>query len=377
MTPSKNKICLVTGGAGFIGSHTCEALLSRGYHVRILDNLHPRIHPKGLPEWISSDIEFIKGDATQRLDLESALSGVSYVFHLSAYQDYLPDFSTFFHTNVVSTALLYELIVEKEIPVEKVVVASSQAVYGEGTYQCSEHGKVFPELRPEKRLEKAIWDPLCPDCGSAITWTLTDESRINPQNAYAISKYSQELTALRLGRRYQIPTTAYRYSIVQGPRQSLFNAYSGACRIFCLSALLGKSLSIYEDGAQVRDFINIEDIVSANLLALGNSETNYRAFNVGGGKACTVLEFANIVAEVFAEKVQFEFTKKYRFGDTRHICSDISALQALGWKPEHSPKKSVVDYVKWLKEQVHVVDALTTANNNMKRLNVLRDTKSS
>jgi len=376
MIPSKNKICLVLGGAGFIGSHTCEALLSRGYHVRILDNLHPRIHPKGLPGWISSDFEFIKGDATQRADLESALAGVSHIFHFSAYQDYLPDFSTFFHTNVVSTALLYELIVEKKIPVQKIVVASSQAVYGEGNYECPEHGKVFPEMRSEDKLEEAIWDPQCPDCGSAITWTLTNESRVNPQNAYAISKYSQELTALRLGRRYQIPTTAYRYSIVQGPRQSLFNAYSGACRIFCLSALLGKSLSIYEDGAQVRDFINIEDVVSANLLALDNTETNYRAFNVGGGKACTVLEFANIVADVFAEEIQLEFTHKYRFGDTRHICSDISSLQALGWNPKNTPKKSVVDYVKWLREQVDVNDVLTTANSNMVKLNVLRDTKS-
>lgn len=373
---TKNKLCLVTGGAGFIGSHTCEALLSRGYSVRILDSLQPRIHPHGLPAWISPEIEFIKGDATQRKDLEPALEGVDYVFHLCAYQDYLPDFSTFLHTNVVSTALLYELIVEKDLPVQKVVVASSQAVYGEGAYNCLEHGRVFPELRPEYKLEKGDWDPLCPECDSKISWALTNEERINPQNAYAISKYSQEMTALRLGRRYQIPTTAYRYSIVQGPRQSLFNAYSGACRIFCLAALLGKPLSIYEDGAQVRDFVNIEDVVSANILAMENESTNYRVFNVGGGKDFTVLQFAKIVAERFGSSIEFEFTKKYRFGDTRHICSDISALKALGWEPKHSPDYSVADYVKWLREQPHVDDVLAGANKTMEQLNVLRNTKS-
>lgn len=372
MSVSTKGLCLVTGGAGFIGSHTVDALISSGYSVRIIDNLHPRVHPNGRPSYLPGEVEFIGGDVSNREDLDWALQDVSYVFHLAAYQDYLPDFSTFIHVNAESTALLYELVVEKGYPVEKIVVASSQAVYGEGRYQCETDGLVYPGLREESRLGRGEWEPLCPHCGQTPHWQPTDEGVVNPQNQYALSKYAQEMIALTLGRRYQIPTVALRYSIVQGPRQSFYNAYSGACRIFCLSMYFDQSPVIYEDGMQVRDYINIQDVVAANLLVLERPEADYRVFNVGGGQGYSVVEFAEIVARVFGKDIHPNIPGAYRFGDTRHIVSDVCRLQALGWSPKHTPEKSVTDYVSWLYQQENVEDVLDYVDRHMEQLNVVR-----
>src|SRR5437016_1742539 len=280
---------LVTGGAGFIGSHTVDALLAAGHDVRILDSFEKPVHLKGRPADLAEDAEVLEGDVRVKEDWERALTGVEAVYHLAAYQDYLPDFSKFFHVNSVGTALLYEVVVERKIPLRKVVVASSQAVYGEGKYRCGNlrcpwatRGEAcLPDLRPLQQLVGGHWDHRCPACGEVLGPQPTDESVVNPQNQYALSKYAQELTALHLGKRYGIPTVAMRYSIVQGPRQSFYNAYSGACRIFCLSYFLGRRPVVYEDGRQIRDFVNIRDVVAANLLVL-ESAADDRVFNVGG-----------------------------------------------------------------------------------------------
>lgn len=363
---------LVIGGAGFIGSHTVDALLARGYAVRVLDSLSPRIHPRSKPDYLPAEVEFVRGDASNRDDLDRCLQGARYVYHFAAYQDYLPDFSTFVHVNVESTALLLELIVEKSHPIEKVVVASSQAVYGEGRYSCATDGLVYPELRLEERLQRGDWEPLCPVCGGSISWRPSDETQANPQNAYALSKLAQEMTALRLGRRYGIPTVAMRYSIVQGPRQSFYNAYSGACRIFSLSLYFDQSPVVYEDGQQVRDYVNIRDVVDSNLLVLDRPEANYQAFNVGGGRPYNVLEFAGIVARVFGKSISPRVPGLYRFGDTRHIVSDLSRLQALGWSPKRTPEDSVRDYTAWLYQQDNVEDVLAYAERHMRQSGVVR-----
>ncbi|MDZ7265095.1 MAG: NAD-dependent epimerase/dehydratase family protein, partial [candidate division KSB1 bacterium] len=254
--------CLVTGGAGFIGSHTVDALLARGYRVRILDNLSKPVHLKGKPGYLPADAEFMLGDVRNKDDWEKALQGVDVVFHFAAYQDYLPDFSKFFYVNSMGTALLYEIIVEKRLNIQKVIVASSQAVYGEGKYRCPKCNRIkFPDLRTENDLMNGRWNHRCQDCGATLQAMWTNENRVNPQNQYALSKYSQEQLSLNLGKRYQIPTVCLRYSIVQGPRQSIYNAYSGACRIFSLSLFFDRQPPVYEDGNQVRDFVNIHDVV--------------------------------------------------------------------------------------------------------------------
>lgn len=369
---------LITGGAGFIGSHTADALLAAGHQVRILDNLLKPVHLKGKPPWLQPEAEFLEGDVRDRRAWEKALPGVDAVYHLAAYQDYLPDFSTFFHVNSVGTALLYEVAVAKRLELAKVVVASSQFVQGEGLYHCAGcDARYGPVMRPEAQLQQGIWEHLCPGCGRPLAWQWTAESHTAPPNAYAMAKQSQELQALTFGRRYAIPSTALRYSIVQGPRQSFYNAYSGACRIFSLSYYFGRPPTLYEDGGQARDFINIRDVVAANLMALEDARTDYQVFNVGGGHAWTVSEFAEIVrAEIQQRKaVQLPAAAVpglFRFGDTRNACSDITRLRQLGWEPRFAPADSVRDYVAWLYEQENVEDILDYANQTMKNLNVVR-----
>jgi len=363
---------LVTGGAGFIGSHTVDGLLNKDHQVRVLDSLEKPVHLKGKPDYLPHEIEFIKGDVRNRGDLERALKNIEIIFHFAAYQDYLPDFSKFFHVNSVGTALIYELIVEKSLPVKKVIVASSQAVCGEGKYRCDEHGVFFPSIRSAEQLEQGQWEITCPQCKRNAVPQTTDEDIINPQNQYAISKYSQELIALNLGRRYHIPTTALRYSIAQGPRQSFYNAYSGACRIFCLSAYFDRKPPIYEDGMQLRDYVNIEDVVRANLLVMDDPLADYQVFNVGGGEGYTVLELVQIVAKIFGKEFKPEITGEFRFGDTRHIISSIAKLKTLGWEPKNSLEKSVMDYSLWLRNRQVTEDILDYAEKKMKELNVVR-----
>jgi dTDP-L-rhamnose 4-epimerase len=200
----------------------------------------------------------------------------------------------------------------------------------------------------------------------------TPERISNPQNAYGMSKLGEEMVAINLGRRYGIPTVALRYSIVQGPRQSVYNVYSGACRIFCLSYLQNVAPTLYEDGEAIRDYVNIDDVVDANMLVLEDDRAAGRVFNVGGGKAVTIREFADIVMRHYGSDQPGVVTGEYRFGDTRHVLSDISALRALGWEPQHSPADSVAAYSAWLKGMDGLDGVLAEANARMRALGVVR-----
>src|ERR1700722_19050242 len=285
---------LVTGGAGFIGSPTCDRLLAEGHEVTVLDALTPPVHRDGVPMYLSPGVDFYQGDGRNRDLVANLLRRVDAVYHFAAYQDYLPDFARFTDVNVVSTALIYEIIVAERLNIARVVVASSQSAMGEGLYRCPADGEQLPGMRTEAALAAGQWDIPCPQCGGPLEMRATPERVSNPQNAYGMSKYGEEMVAINLGRRYGIPTTALRYSIVQGPRQSVYNAYSGACRIFCLSYLLGRAPTLYEDGAAIRDYVNINDVVDANLLVLSDPLAVGRVFNVGGGQAVTTREFADI-----------------------------------------------------------------------------------
>lgn len=364
---------LVTGGAGFIGSHTVDLLLKKGYEVRILDSLTPPVHKDGeIPSYVPAEVEFIRGDVRNRDDMDRALQGVDAVFHLAAYQDYLTDFSKFFHVNTVGTALLFELIVEKSHPIQKVVFASSQATYGEAKYLCPKHGAQYPELRPVEQLLRREWDPTCPTCGGAITAVRTDEAVIKPHNQYAMSKYTQELIALNLGKRYGIPAVGMRYSIAQGPRQSFSNAYSGICRIFTLRLMNDRQPVAYEDGRQLRDYVYVGDVARANLLALEDERANYQVFNVGGREVATVLDYAALVADVLGKKIEPLVPGEFRFGDTRHVMSDISKLRSLGWEPTTSLREIVTEYASWAESQPNVRDYYAEAEVVMKERGTVR-----
>ncbi len=363
---------LVTGGAGFIGSHTCDRLLSLGHDVMVLDALTPPVHRGGPPAYVSRDIEFHQGDVRDRDLVAKLLRRADAVFHLAAYQDYMPDFARFSDVNVVSTALLYEIIVAERLDLARVVVASSQAAMGEGLYRCAEHGEQTPDMRPESALAAGEWDIRCPHCGRALDMLQTPERISNPQNAYGMSKYGEEMVSVNLGRRYQIPTVALRYSIVQGPRQSVYNAYSGACRIFCLSYLQGIAPTLYEDGLAIRDYVNIDDVVDANMLVLHDERAVGRVFNVGGGRPVTTRELADVVMRQYGSRQPGVVTGEYRFGDTRHIFSDISALRALGWEPHRTPETSVAAYADWLYGIDGLDRILEESNARMRALGVIR-----
>lgn len=364
----------MTGGAGFIGSHTVDALLARGHQVRILDNLSKPVHLKGRPPYLQNAAEFTEGDVRDKIVLLRALKGMDLVFHFAAYQDYLPDFSTFFHVNAVGTALIYELVLEHHLPVRKVVIASSQAVAGEGLYRDVDGNLFCPDMRTREQLDRGQWDILDAK-GRAAAYQPTPESAANPQNPYGLSKLAQEELAIHLGRRYDIPTVALRYSIVQGPRQSFYNAYSGACRIFCLNMFFGKAPPVYEDGRQIRDYVNIHDVVDANLLVMDDDRANYRVFNVGGKRPYTVLEFAEIVRGAFGKNIQPRLAGAYRYGDTRHIFSDTSALESLGWQPKRGAEESVQEYIAYLRKQTEIEDILDYAEKKMKEFDVVRFSK--
>jgi dTDP-L-rhamnose 4-epimerase len=367
---------LVTGGAGFIGSHTTDALLAKGYDVTIVDSLEKPVHTKGKPDYIPPQVRFIEGDVRDREVMLRALDGVDAVYHFAAYQDYLPDFSKFFHVNSVGTALIYELIVEKKLPVKKVIVASSQAVAGEGIYAAKDGTTFTPELRPLKQLEAGDWEFRHPESGEVLKWQPTPETHARPLNQYALSKYSQEMMTLAFGKRYDIPSVAMRFSIVQGPRQSFYNNYSGACRIFSLNYHFDRAPLIYEDGQQVRDFVNIFDVVDANLLVLEDARANYEMFNVGGGRPYTVVEFCDIVAKEFGkEHLQPRIPGLFRFGDTRHIISDTAKLQKLGWRTSRDAAESVRMYREYLEEQTDIDDIMDFAEKHMKSIDVVRSAK--
>ena len=368
------KHILITGGAGFIGSHTVDLLLTRGYKVRVLDNLASPVHlGSNLPDYVSTEVDFVRGDVRDKSAWKSALDNIDSVFHLAAYQDYLPDFATFFRVNSVGTALLYETIVEQGLSINKVVIASSQAIYGEGTYECKTHGVQYPSPRSAQQLEKRHWDPICPICEGKLYLLETNEIHVSPHNSYAISKYTQEMIGMVLGRRYNIPTVGMRYSIVQGARQSFRNAYSGVLRIFAMQALAGGPLTAYEDGEQIRDYVNVIDVARANVIALEDARANYRSFNVGGGRKVTVNEFGSIMADIVgAPEIKVVSKGEYRFGDTRHIISDISQIEDIGWKPQGTVEMSVYEYVQWAQQQSDFGDYATAARSDMRALGTVR-----
>jgi dTDP-L-rhamnose 4-epimerase len=294
------------------------------------------------------------------------------VVHLAAYQDYLTDFSRFFHVNGCGTALCYELIVRDRLPIRRVVVASSQAVYGEGAVHCRTHGVLMAERRPINLLERRDWEVRCTKCGDAAKSVPTPEATPNPSSPYGVSKLAAERAALLLGGTYNIETVALRYSIVHGEGQSPRNAYSGLLRSVALRLLAGQPPVVFEDGLQLRDFVGIEDVVAANLIALDDPRAPGRAYNVGGGRAWTVLEVVEAVQKIGGTALVPEVSTVYRVGDVRHIVSDISALQTLGWTPRANLEQVWRRYWSWLREAHPNHGTLEAAHAQMAREGVLR-----
>lgn len=365
------KKVLVTGGAGFIGSHLVDRFLQEGFQVRVLDNLDPKVHPYGRPPYVPASVEFIEGSVTDREVLFNALRGVDVVSHHAAYQDYMPDFSRFLEVNAVGTALLYELIVQRRLPIKKVIIASSQAVYGEGQYECTQHGFFLPSPRTQQQLAGRQWDVNCPQCGESARSSFLEEQHTNPYNQYAVSKLAQEKTALGLGWLHGIPTVALRYSVTQGARQSLYNHYSGVCRIFCSRAMRDRPLIVYEDGRQTRDFIHVQDVVDANMLVLESDDANFQALNVGSGKATTVLDYAKTVMNRLSCAAKLHISGEYRRGDNRHSVSNVEKLKSLGWRPRRDISVILDDFLQWIDSIGGIPQQVDDAYSEMKNAGVV------
>lgn len=369
----RHNLMLVTGGAGFIGGHLVDALIERGYRVRVLDNLAPPTHNGKLPEWFNKKAEFVKGDVRNKKDLVRALTGVDYVFHLAAYMDFHLDFSTYIDTNTKSVALLFEVIVEKKLPVKKIILASSQSVYGEGTYRCEEHGTVYPATRSEEQLKRREWEIACPIDGSPLAPVSQKETDpLHPTIPYGISKRAAKELLFCLGRLYGIPSVVLRYSIVHGARQSFRHFYSGALRQIAVMALSGEDLVLHEDGNQLRDYVNVHDVVDAHLAVLQNPRADFEAFNVGRGEPTRVRELAEIIAKETGAATSIKTPGLYRIGAPRHSPLDIFKLTGLGWKPRHSLADSVREYVGWLRQFPEAKKFLAETLRSMKEKNLLR-----
>jgi dTDP-L-rhamnose 4-epimerase len=282
------------------------------------------------------------------------------------------DFSKFIEVNVVSTALLYETLVERHLKPQKVIVASSQAVYGEGQYSCPEHGIVMPNSRSPEQLKTSDWDVRCPECGVPVESRLLEEKLTNPFNQYAVSKLSGEKLALGLGRLHGIPSVGLRYSITQGPRQSLFNQYSGILRIFSARAMAGQPILVYEDGRQTRDFVHVQDVVDANFAVLKSPAADYEAFNVGSGQRLTILQYAESLISHVGKRVELLVPGEYRVGDNRHTVSSIAKLKKLGWAPQRALSKIHDDFLAWVQDLGGIPASIPDAYAAMRSSGVVR-----
>jgi dTDP-L-rhamnose 4-epimerase len=362
-----SKRALVTGGAGLIGSHIADLLVREGWQVRILDNLEPNTHRRGKPSWINSKTEFIEGDIRDRDAITSALDGTDVVFHQAAYGGYMPEISKYVHVNSLGTAQMLEVIRENNLPVQKIVVASSQAVYSEGAGECPQHGLVFPGVRPVDQLRRGDWQVHCPICGAVTKSAPTPENApVGGETVYGLTKVDQEKLVLLWGKQVGIPTVALRYSCTYGPRQSIFNPYTGVIAIFCTRLLNDLPPVLYEDGEQTRDFSFVEDIARANLLVAETDKLDGFAVNVGSGEDTPIRKVAEILSQLLHINVKPEARGEFRPGEMRHLTSDTKLIRAAGYTPRVNLEQGIQRYIDWIRTQSDIRDYFSEAEQILK-----------
>jgi dTDP-L-rhamnose 4-epimerase len=368
MTSARGK-ALVTGGAGFIGSHIVEELLRRGYEVRVFDSLEPQVHGESHetgapPEYLVRDAEFVSGDVRDREAVVKALDGIDFLFHQAAavgVAQSMYEIRRYMDINSVGGATVLDAAINTPTVrdrLRKMVVASSMSIYGEGAGRCAVHGLVFPGIRTTEQLQRGEWSLRCPleGCGREIEPAPTTESKpLQPLSIYAVGKRDHEEMFLAVGQAYSIPTVALRYWQVYGQRQALSNPYTGVGAIFCSRILAGKAPPIYEDGHQLRDFVHVSDIARANVLALEHDEANGRAINVGTGTPISILEVARtLIREMGADKDGMvpDVKGEYRPGDIRDCYPDISLARSLmGYEPQVTFQQGAAELVEWVRQQ--------------------------
>lgn len=365
---------LVTGGAGFIGSHLVDALISKGHEVRILDSIVPQVHGDKLPSHLNKEAEFIQADVCDAEAVRKALDGIEVIYHEAAevgVGQSMYEIVRYVKANDLGTAVLLEEVIKRPQQFRKLIVASSMSIYGEGSYACENCGTVInPQLRGNEQLDAHEWEFKCETCGTELKPLGTSETKpLFPTSVYAVSKQDQEQYCLSVGRAYQIPSVALRYFNVYGTRQALSNPYTGVCAIFSSRLLNNESPTIFEDGGQTRDFVHVSDIVQANLLALETDKADYQAVNVGTGRPLSVGDIARMLAQGLGKDIEPTFVGKYREGDIRHCVADITkAKELLGYAPKVRLEDGLVELLDWVKneqpeDRVEAATAELTAHN--------------
>lgn len=363
------KKVLVTGGAGFVGSHLVDALLDRGHEVRVFDNLAPQVHKQGLPSYLATDVEFIRGEMEDTDALRAAVRNMDVVFHMAAavgVGQSMYEIAHYMGANTQGTANLLQVLLETKAPLQKLIVASSMSIYGEGRYQCRQCGPMAPPPRSTEQLKRKHWELRCPNCAGVLTPLATDESKpLQATSIYALSKKDQEEMVLLFGRTYSVPAVALRFFNIYGTRQALSNPYTGVAAIFASRLLNGNSPLVFEDGEQRRDFVSVQDVVQANVLAMETNGADGMALNVGSGEPVSISEVAHALGRALGTAIPATITGQYRAGDIRHCYADISAAEKhLGYRPQVRFAEGIAELVEWVREQT----AEDRASDAMKQL---------
>lgn len=366
-----SKKILVTGGAGFIGSFIVDALVAGGHDVVIFDNLDPQVHAGGKkPAYLNGKAKFVLGDVQDLESIKNVLKSEKpeVVYHEAAavgVGQSMYQIQRYVSVNDLGAANLLQGVLESNLPIKKLIVASSMSIYGEGKYSCTGCGTVYPSLRKAKQLGEKKWEMTCPSCGAAVTPRPTGEEKpLEPTSVYAVTKRTQEELFLSYGRAYGIPTVAFRYFNVYGPRQALSNPYTGVVAIFSSRIKNDNPPVVFEDGIQSRDFVSVHDIARANVIALEKGDGVY---NVGTGKPISILEIANTLIGLYGKKLKPEVRNQFRKGDIRHCFADVSKIKKdLGWCAQTKFGDGMRELIGWA-EKEEARDGFEQAEKEMKR----------
>ena len=353
------KNILISGGAGFIGSQLCIKLIEKGYAVTVLDNLSEQIHGVGesaLYKSIKDKCIFIKGDVRHKQDWLKSIKGQDAVIHLAAETgtgQSMYEVEQYNEVNIMGTAHLLDILANKNHSIKKIIIASSRAIYGEGKYNCSNHGVQYPNERKEQDMDNGEFNLKCATCNTELSLLATDEqAKIHPSSIYGINKQQQEQMVMLMGASLGIPAVAFRYQNVYGPGQSLSNPYTGILSIFSTRILNGNNIDIYEDGQESRDFVYIDDVVDATILGLENNAANGEVFNIGSAEPTTVLTVAETLKKLFNAATTINVSGNYRVGDIRHNYADVTkAKKLLCFAPKYNFQQGITAFVAWVKTQ--------------------------
>lgn len=351
-----SKKVLITGGAGFVGSHLADGLLREGHHVRVLDNLTPQVHQLTLPTYLSPEVEIVYGDVRDRAALMHAIRDVDVIFHFAAavgVGQSMYEIARYMDVNTMGTAQMLQVLLDSKADLSKLIVASSMSIYGEGSYACAKCGPVAPSIRTPEQLRASQWELKCPVCSGGLVPRPTSEDKPSEVTSiYALSKRDQEELCLTFGRTYNMPVVALRFFNIYGTRQALSNPYTGVAANFAARLLNNQPPLVFEDGEQLRDFVNIHDIVRACMLAMERRQANGHIINVGSGQPISINQVAEQLTRALGKDIPHIVTHRFRSGDIRHCYPDLTrARTLLGYEPQVTHEEGFSELVQWLQAQ--------------------------